>query len=157
MKKSRAITSYWKTQLPVDYIDTSLVQNTWENVSADLSGGVPVRLWFIIVEQTNNGATAEDIELEMTINGTAYTVAVTADDSTQYFVSVSYSLTAGDFSFLAGTQKGLVGSGVIDIRSAVPFIASSVELIRVRQTTDVDGTSAQIEVNIVWDKLTRIS
>ena len=30
---------YWKTQLPVDYLDTSLTIDTWETVSADLSGG----------------------------------------------------------------------------------------------------------------------
>jgi hypothetical protein len=36
---------------------------------------------------------------------------------------------------------------------ATPFNAASIGLIRVRQTTAVDGVTAQIEVNIVWDKL----
>ena len=61
-------------QIPIDYIDTTLVQNTWETVDADLSDGAPVRILYVIVEQTNNGATGETIELEMTINGTAYTM-----------------------------------------------------------------------------------
>jgi len=40
----------------------TLVEDTWETVVANLSDGRPVRLWYIRVEQTNNGATAEDIE-----------------------------------------------------------------------------------------------
>jgi len=152
MKKSSHKGVYWKTQLPVDYIDTSLVINTWETVIADLSGGKPARLWFIIVEQTNNGATAETIEFEITINGTAYTVTITADDSTPYFIYVMHSLTAGDFTFNSSTGNMTV-LGIGYTQYAIPFSVDSVSLIRVRQTTDVDGTSAQIEVNIVWDRL----
>ena len=142
----------WKTQLPVDYIDTSLTINAWENVSADLSGGDPARLWFIIVEQTNNGATVETIQLEITINGTAYTWEAAFDSATAQYGMITFSLVAGDF------QPYLTSTANISIRglnayNGIPFTASTVGLIRVRQTTDVDATSAQIDVNIVWDKL----
>jgi len=155
MKKSSGPSRYWKTQVPVDYIDTSLVINTWETVVANLSGGKPARLWYIIIEQTNNGATAENLELEITINGTAYTVTVTADSAGQYFVFLQYARAAGDFSFAVGAKDTAytVLSAALSSHSSMPFTAASVGLIRVRQTTDVDGTSAQIEVNIVWDRL----
>ena len=58
---------FWKTQLPVDYIDTSLTINDWETIVADLSDGKPAKLLAIIVQQDNNGAAAEDIELEITM------------------------------------------------------------------------------------------
>jgi len=151
MKKSSHKGVYWKTQLPVDYLDDSLVQNNWENVVADLSGGKPVRFWYVIIEQTNNGATAEDLELEITINGTAYTISVTADDSQPYFVFLSYSLVAGDFAFGTGTSCRQVLAS--DIDQSAPMSCENVSLIRVRQTSDVDGVAAQIEVNIVWDRL----
>jgi len=153
MKKSSHKGVYWKTQLPVDYIDTSLVQNNWENVVADLSGGKPARLWHIVIEQTNNGLTAEDIELEITINGTAYTVTVTADSGTRYYVVCQSDLSAGDFSFGTNTTAVTVGNPGYSTTVAIPFDAQNVGLIRVRQTSNIDGTSAQIEVNIVWERL----
>lgn len=142
---------YWRTQLPIDYIDTSLVINTWETVSANLSGGKPARIWFITIVQTNNGATAEDIELEITINGTAYTVTTTQNSAGVYYVYKHANLVGGDFYFEATTNVRAVGTGISDF--TVPFDAQSVGLIRVRQTTDVDGTSAQIEVNFDWEQL----
>lgn len=142
---------YWKTQLPVDYIDTSLTINTYENVSADLSGGKPARLWWIQVEQTNNGATDEDITLEVTINGTAYEFSGTCVSGTVYFGIIGGNLTAGDFTPLLTTTNATT----FGLNNAIgtPFIAESVGLIRVKQTTDVDAVSAQIEVNIRWEKL----
>lgn len=143
---------YWQTQLPIDYIDTSLVINTWETVSSNLSGGKPARIWYVLLEQTNNGATDEDIELEITINGTAYTFTQTAVSGTQYRLRFSYELTGGDFNPVLSTSAvmfGSAGSGTF----SVPFNCSSIGLIRVRQTSAVDVTAAQIEVNIVWDKL----
>jgi len=155
MKKSSGPSRCWQTQLPVDYLDTSLVQNAFENVVADLSAGKPVRLWFITVEQTNNGATIETIELEITINGTAYTwTLVGIASGTETYCFLNEKLTAGDFAtqFTASVVSALnVGAGDVDF--SIPIMAASVGLIRVRQTTDVDVTSAQIEVNIVWDRL----
>jgi len=154
MKKSSPPNRYWKTQLPVDYIDTSLVQNAWENVVADLSEGRPARLLRIIIEQTNNGATPESLELEITINGTAYVFALACDSDTQYYGYINMNLTAGDFSpFLTATVVRPLASHTGVAVQSYPFVAASVGLIRVRQTTDVDVTSAQIEVNIVWDRL----
>jgi len=152
MKKSSGPSRYWKTQLPVDYIDTSLVINTWETVIADLSGGKPAKLLYIIVEQTNNGTTDEDIEFEITINGTAYTFSGTMTSGTRYYAFMEENLSAGDFNpVLSSAVRGVNFSPGAE--TATPFIAESVSLIRVRQTTDVDLTSAQIEVNIVWDRL----
>jgi len=153
MKKSSGPSRYWKSQLPVDYLDTSLVINTWENVVADLSGGKPAKLWWIMLMQTNNGATNEDLELEITINGTAYTFTITAVSGTIYYCRFTYEQSAGDFYPLAGTDIVTVGTGVAVAGSPIPFIRENVGLIRVRQTTDVDLTSASIEVNIVWERL----
>lgn len=145
---------YWKSQLPIDYIDTSLTINDWETVSADLSGGKPVKLWRIRVEQTNNGATAEDIELEITINGTAYTFSGTLNSGAGYKGVCSGSLSAGDFSFIFGAANtDFTVNSEGNSNTAVPFFAESVGLIRVRQTSTVDLVSAQIEVNVTWDKL----
>ncbi len=148
----------WKTQLPVDYIDNSLVQNAWETVSADLSGGDPVKFWWILMEQTNDGAAVEDVELEMTlahpVTGvmTPYTVTFAGIASgVRRYVSVSSALVGGDFSFTDPGAVRLVGSS-LSSGAAHHFTAASVGLIRVRQTTAVDGVAAQIEVNIVWDK-----
>lgn len=143
---------FWRTQLPVDYLDTTLVINTWETVSADLSGGLPAKLWFIVMVQTNNGATAETIELEITINGVAHTFTFSGIGSaTPGYGYYNADLSAGTWKTQATTTIITVGS--IESDAAVPFIAESIGLIRVRQTTGVDGTSAQIEVNIAWEKL----
>lgn len=148
----------WRTQLPVDYLDTSLVMNNFENVSADLSEGVPARIWYIRVEQTNNGVTAEDVELEITINGTAYTVGLAGIASgTPMYVRLIADLAAGDFSFVDYATLYQLGDGLGAQQTAIPFTADSIGLIRVRQTTGVDPVAAQIEVNIIWDKLERVS
>lgn len=143
----------WQSQLPVDYIDNSLTINNWETIVADLSGGDPARLWWIIVEQTNNGAAVENFELEITINGTAYTFAQAAAVSgTQYFGLMYYTLTAGDFTPLFTTSTHTVGNPV-STAQGIPFTAETVSLIRIRQTTAVDVVAASLEVNIVWDLL----
>lgn len=152
IKGSGQATVYWQTQLPVDYIDTTLVQNNWETVSANLSGGRPARVYAIIVEQTNNGATAEDITLEVTINGTAYAITGTLNSGTPYYVIVRNLLETGDFAFLLiSTARNILEDS--NTNTGNSFTARTIGLIRTRQTTDVDGTSAQIEVNIVWEKL----
>ena len=155
VKGSGSHVVYWKTQKPIDYLDTTLTINTYEEVTADLSGGRPARLWYILLEQTNNGATQEDLTLEITINGTAYEFTITATSGTQYHCIMSYDLTTGDFTPAVTSTDMTVGSSFTNF--AVPFDAASVGLIRVKQTTDVDGTSAQIEVNIIWEKLVPIA
>lgn len=143
---------FFKAQLPVDYLDTSLVQNTWETVSSDLSKGKPAKLLFIIIEQTNNGASGEDIELEITINGTPYTWTLTMSNGIKNYCYITKDLLTGDFATSSNTGIYSVGSVGFALETADPFVCSKVGLIRVRQTTDVDGTSAQIEVNIAWEK-----
>lgn len=153
MNKTPGPRRYWKTQLPVDYLDASLTQNLWETVDLDLSDGEPAKLWWIIVEQTNDGAAVETIELEITINGTAYTWTLTGIASgTPSYCFFAFSLAAGDFNPVASTTARTCGNPM-NGDEAVPFCAESVGLIRVRQTTGVDPTAAQIEVNIVWEKL----
>ena len=143
----------FKTQLPVDFNDTTIVQNAWEEVVADLSEGAPAQLWYCIVTQTNDGATNETLELEITINGTAYTVTLTNIASADLiYVFVHHTLTAGDFTLSSTTNKWGFGQA-LDLRYAVPFTAESVGLIRVRQTSAVDPVSASIDVNFRWDKL----
>ena len=151
----RVVPVFWKTELPVDYIDTSLVINTWETVVANLSGGKPARLLYIIIEQTNNGATAETIEFEITINGTTYTKTMTGMGSgTPVYLYFQKDLVAGDLVLLHTTTAFSVGCFALNTGVPVPFNVETVGLIRVRQTTDVDAVSAQIEVNIIWEKLT---
>lgn len=147
---------YWKTQLPVDYIDTSLTINTYENVSADLSGGKPAKLIYIQVEQTNNGLTAETIVLEVTINGTAYEFTAALDSGSKYYCRVTESLSASDFATQLTATVSCVGTA-LDNTKNIPLTAKSVGLIRVKQTTSVDATSAQIEVNIIWEKLVDVT
>jgi len=141
----------WISQDAVDFIDTSLTINDWSQVIADLSEGIPARLWFIILEQTNNGATAEDIELELTINGTTITWSGTLDSGTPYLCYVGYD----NNPYLSAGVNSVNNSGYT--AQTVPLNCNSVALIRVRQTTDVDLTSAQIEVNIIWDKLSVVN
>lgn len=137
----------WVQQDPIDYDDASLVINTWENVSADLSAGQPARLNYITVEQTNNGATVETIELEITLNGVPNTWTLAG-------------IASGAIHFLGLTIEGVTVDQTpnprmvraLDDDHSVSLASESIGLIRVRQTTDVDGVSASIEVNIVWDK-----
>lgn len=147
----------WKRQNPVDYLDTSLVQDAWETVSSDLSEGKPARLQYIIVEQTNNGATQENVELEITINGVAYTVDLGAIASGERrYVYHNVALTGGVSEFSDSSTQFSVGDNGLSSDKGIPFVAESVGQIRVRQTSNVDGVSAQLEVNIVWDKLTAV-
>lgn len=147
----------WKSQIPIDYIDTSLVINTPETVAADLSAGDPARLWYVIIEQTNNGAAVEDIELLMTVNGTVYTFAQGAAASgTRYHGYFTYAQTGSDFSPAFSANIITLGSAMNDLDHAIPFTAETIGLITTQQTTAVDGVAAQIEVNITWDKLTQV-
>ena len=137
----------WVQQDPVDYDDATLVINTWETVEADLSGGKPAKLLYVSVEQTNNGAAVEDIELEITLNGVANTWTLGG-------------IASGAIHWCTMTIEGVTSNqtGSIRMPRALvdgdygPLASESIGLIRVRQTSVVDGVSASIEVNIVWDK-----
>lgn len=149
---------FWRTQLPVDFLDDSLTINDWSTVSADLSGGEPVNLWYIQLEQTNNGGTPETLELEINMVNpstgvvTAYTFTLACNSGTIYYAIINRNLTGGDFTcILSATAYSVNASPSANV--ALPFFTASVGLIRVRQTTDVDVVAAQIEVNITWEKL----
>lgn len=146
------------SQLPVDFIETTLVINAWNTVVSNLSAGKLVKLWKILLEQTNNTATAEDIELEITmahpVTGimTAYTWSGSLDSGVISFGTVTNALTAGDLTTNLGTTERTVSYQAAN-NHTISLIVSAVSLIRVRQTSTVDVVSAQIEVNIVWEKL----
>lgn len=142
----------WKTQLPIDYIDTTLTINVWGSASTDLSTGDPAKLLYIIVEQTNNAAGVETIELEITINGTAFTWTLTGiADGAPIYCLITSNLDTGIWEDSSSANARQVMS--LDDDQDAPLTAETVGLVRARQTTSVDGVSAQIEVNIVWDKL----
>lgn len=137
----------WEDQDPVDYDDNTLVINTWETVDADLSEGKPAKLDYVIVEQTNDGAAVEDIELEITINGVANTWSLGGIASgAQHYCG----LTIAGVTVDQATNPRMVRA--LDDDHSLPLKAQSVGLIRVRQTSVVDGVAAAIEVNILWAK-----
>jgi len=137
----------WVQQDPIDWDDATIVQNTWEEVDADLSAGQPAKLLYVTVEQTNNTATVEDIELEITINGVANTWSLGA------IVSGAIHFCGLTIEGVTVDQTGAVRMvRALDDDHSVPLAAENIGMIRVRQTTTVDGVSASIEVNIVWDK-----
>lgn len=148
---------YWQTQPPIDWLDTSLVINTWETVAADLSGGEPCRLLIISVTQTNNGASPETIQLEITVDETAYAIEfLNVTSGTPNYLFLSMNLSGGDFLFGSTLSKVTVGAPNNFQYQAIPFDCAKVGLIRVRQTTTVDAVSAQIEVNIAWEKMVSV-
>ena len=154
-----SLLTYWKTQLPIDYLDASLTINTPEVVSADLSSGKPAKIWVIEIEQTNNGATDETIVLHITMPNpstgaeTVYDVTITtAGDGAIHWVYLNRALATGDYSFITSTSARTMGSNNM-ATTAIPFTAGYVGLITVEQTSTVDVTTAQIEVNIQWEKL----
>ena len=124
----------------LDYINTSLVQNTWYTALATTRN---VRAWYLVVEQTNNGAAAENIEVELTIDGTS--------------ITDSQNMNSGDVHYLLLSDEGAIQWSVGSVRQILSLDADqSAPLqtrslgIRVRQTSAVDVTSAIIEVNLVY-------
>lgn len=142
---------FWKSQLPVDFEESTVVINTWYEVVADLGSDKNVRCWFILVEQTNNGGTNETIEVEVEIDGTPYTCSQSLASGTRGSVLVLHTLTGGDFTLYLTPTDATTMRG-INTSNGIPFIGK-IGRIRVRQTTDVDLTSAKIEVNITHDLL----
>lgn len=102
-----------------------------------------VKAWYLFVEQTNNGATAEDIEIELTLNGIALPTDTRASVSgTPYAVRIRNEndpfMDAGNWTL-----------GAQDSDQSVPLETRSLQ-VRVRQTTAVDVVAANIEVNMVY-------
>ena len=128
----------------LDYDTTSvlpiIVINDWYTALVSTDN---VKAWYLLVEQTNNGAAAETIVTELTINGTTYTNtdAAAASGVLQYM----HLDTDGALQNQA-TARQLLS---LDDDQSAPLETQSLQ-IRVRQTTAVDVVAAQIDVNMVY-------
>ena len=126
----------------LDWIEDTLTINEWYTPLATTDN---VKAFYLIVEQTNNGAADETLELELTINDVVYSRAVAARVSgTQYYITLD---TNSDIGF--ATVNQILSR---DADQSAPLETRSLQ-IRVRQTSAVDVTSAQIEVNMVYATL----
>jgi hypothetical protein len=127
----------------LDY-DTSgtanpLVLNVWYEA---LPVTRNVKAYYLIVEQTNAGATAETIVVELTIDGTVYTWTQVAGSGTPYYL---YFNTVGALTDAVSAHQLLS----LDADQSEPLETRSLQ-IRVRQTSVPDVASAVIEVNMVY-------
>jgi hypothetical protein len=134
----------------LDY-DTSVVVdpiviNTWYTA---LETTANVKGLYLIVEQTNNGATAETIACEVTLNGTAYTATLGGAASGGFFYLHFDRLGALQFNASAIQMRS------IDVDQSAPVESRSMQ-VRVRQTTAVDVVSAIIEVNMAYSTLQKV-
>jgi|APSaa5957512576_1039674.scaffolds.fasta_scaffold49490_1 hypothetical protein len=130
----------------LDY-DTSgianpIVINTWYTA---LETTKNVKAFYLVFEQTNNGATNETIVIELTIDGTVYTFSGSAASGDPRYVSFDAN---GDISVQGSIEQILA----LDLDQSAPLETRSLS-IRVRQTTAVDVVSAVIEVNMVYATL----
>ncbi|GAH47558.1 unnamed protein product, partial [marine sediment metagenome] len=142
----------WVTQTPIEYADATLVEDVWETVVADLSEGEPGRFWYVVIYQSNTGAAGEDFELEFNFGDAVRTLAVNLADDTPFYVYENYALLGGEMLLeinIAGTFGDAYGEGL-----AIPFSFDRCGLIRVRQTSNVDGGAAEVAITIIWDKFT---
>ncbi len=131
------------TDVPIDPI----VINDWY---VALEPTRNVKVWYLIIEQTNNGATNEDLEIELTINGVVFIAngAAIVSGDPRYIVAGS----TGVFDDVGGVRQVLS----LDGDQSAPLETRSLG-IRVRQTTAVDLVSAIIEVNMVYATLEQTS
>ena len=129
----------------LDY-DTSATDpitiNTWY---VPLLPTANVKAYYLIVEQTNNGATAEDIVVELTIDGTVVFASLGCASGTVYYMRLD---EVGGLRF-SGTVRQVLS---LDDDQSAPLEDVSLG-IRVRQTSAVDAVSAIIEVNMVYATL----
>ena len=127
----------------LDWINTSLTINEWYTALATTRN---VRVWYLVVEQTNNGAAAEILEVELTIDGAApITRSVAAVSGTADYIYIDWNGALVD-------QAAVVQLLSLDNDQSAPLETRSLQ-VRVRQTSDVDATSAQIEVNMVYQTI----
>lgn len=128
----------------LDYFNNAITINDWY---APLAETQDVKAWYLVMEQTNNGAAAEDIEVELTINGGAPIVAAigAAVSGTPYYIILGLWGVAGS----TDVPQQLLA---LDVDQSAPLETRSLQ-VRVRQTTAVDGVSASIEVNMVYATL----
>ena len=131
----------------LDY-DTStvvdpIVINTWYTA---LLPTEDVKAWYIIVEQTNTGASDEDLEIEFIIDGAVEVFALAGRISgSVYYLLLNHE---GNW-YTSGSVSQILSR---DVDQSAPLETRSLG-IRVRQTSAVDVTSAIIEVNMVYATL----
>ena len=126
------------TDVPVDPV----VLNDWYE---PLPLTRNVKAWYLVVEQTNNGATIESIEVELTINGVVTPRVISAANGTLHYMMFDID---GDLQ-LSSTAIQMLS---LDLDQSAPLETRSLRG-RVRQTTTVDLVSAIIEVNMVYATL----
>ena len=130
----------------LDYITSSVVDpiviNTWYVALAPTRN---VKAWYLIIEQTNDGAAVETIEVELTIDDIVYT------DTLAGVASGAINYMTFDTDGVFGTTGATIGQLLsLDADQSAPLETRSLG-IRVRQTTAVDATGATIEVNMVYE------
>ena len=129
----------------LDY-DTSATDpitiNTWY---VPLLPTANVKAYYLIVEQTNNGATDETLEVELTIDGTVFTDSGNRVSGTPYYIL--FDVNGGIWA--SGSVRQILS---LDLDQSAPLEDVSIG-IRVRQTSAVDAVSAIIEVNMVYATL----
>ena len=124
-------------------VDPIVVQNFWYTPLVETDD---VKAYYLLVEQTNNGAAVEDIELEVTHNGTVDTLTIVGAISGTIYYAV-YDV-AGVITFSTSVRQVIS----LDLDQSAPMETKSM-MIRARQTTAVDIVAAQIEVNMVYATL----
>ena len=102
-----------------------------------------VKAHYLIIEQTNDGAAAETIEVELTVDGTVYSKSISMNSaSPAYFFLTNEGVVNGSYTVLQMLSLDADQSAPLETRSLG---------IRVRQTSAVDATGAVIEVNMVYE------
>jgi len=120
-----------------------VVINTWYTA---LTPTRNVKAYYLIIKQTNTGATIENIEAELIIDGIVTTDVRDFTSGVEYYTRFSNTY---DFDIKYNIPTQLLA---LDLDQSAPLETRSLG-IRVRQTTAVDITSAIIEVNMVYATL----
>jgi hypothetical protein len=128
----------------LDWIQDTLVQNQWYIVLG--GGNDDLKIYYLIVEQTNFAAANEAIEIEWIIDGNATVQTIAAAVSGQVYY-IGWQQSAANF---ASTNPRQPLS--LDFDQSAPLETRSLYM-NVRQTSAVDPDAAQIEVNMVYATL----
>lgn len=127
----------------LDFITTSVdaivIQNKWYTalpLTKNFKG------LYLIVEQTNDGAADETIEVEYLIDGVALTPATLLGSGVATYHGIN---TYG----AVVTNAAAIPMVFADFDQTFPLETKSLRL-RVRQTSVVDAVAANIEVNMVY-------
>ncbi len=119
-------------------VDPIVVLNKWYTPLLPTKN---VKARYLVVEQTNNGAANETIEIELTINGTIYLLSILVGSGSENYYSLDIN------GVIVSTVSNQMLS--LDADQSAPLETRSLG-IRVRQTSVVDVVSAIIEVNMVY-------